>query len=210
MNFNNIISRLFGDNVKIKVYQVLSLHQEGLTGRGLASLIGTSPFKINQVLRQLEAQGVVQSSVVGRAHLYRLNVTHILVTTFIVPLLEQERGFFQRLGEGIISRLDPHPPLSVILYGSVARGEGDPNSDLDLLLLYDDSQDISPKGIIATGDRLSEWTSREYGNPISVRRAYVSDFKRRAQEHDLLIRNIIKEGKRLAGLSLTEVLNYGP
>lgn len=209
MKFTNIISSLLGDIVKINVYKVLSLHQEGLTGRGLAALIGTSPFKINQVLRQLEAQGVVQSSVVGKAHLYRLNISHILVTGFILPLIEQEQEIFRKLGQGIIDRLAPHPPLSVILYGSVARGEEEPDSDLDLLLLYEDSQYISTKDAITANHRVFEWVNREYGNRASIRHDWIADFKRDAAGRDPLVQNIIKEGRSIAGLAMTEVLNYG-
>lgn len=208
MFFSNIIVNLLSDSVKIGVYKTLSRHPEGMTGRGLAALISTSPFKINQVLRELVSQGVIEESVIGRAHQYRLNKQHILIRDLILPLIDFEEKILTNLGAEIMKRLEKNPPLSVILFGSVARGDAEPLSDIDVFLIYTD-KDETPGPISETGDLLSEWITRSYGNHVSLRRAWVSDFQRRARERDPLIRNVIEEGKCLAGLSLTELLDYG-
>lgn len=206
MKFSGILERLLGDPIKIRTYRLLVRHPEGLTGRGIAALIQTSPFKINQVLRQLVEEGVVESSAVGKAHLYRFHRGHVLVDEFIHHVLGFEDRIFADLGKKIMAFLSPKP-LSVILYGSVARGDEDPTSDLDLYLVY-------PNEIKAAGNMaemfhaLSEKIGRTYGNPVSLRRAYVSEFQHRSRERDPLTRNIVKEGKVLFGLPITELLDY--
>lgn len=204
MVFNNIISWLLTDMIHIKVFKLLRLHREGLTGRALGTLAQTSVFKINSVLRFLVSQGVITQTVVGRAHLYRLNEHHILVHDVINYLINYENNFLTRLGEMIIEKLSLSP-LSVILYGSVARGDEGPMSDIDLLLIYQDEEKPGP--ISETGS-IIEWINRNYGNMAGIRRIRISEFQNPMEEHKALIRNIIKEGKSIAGLSMTEVLSY--
>ena len=207
MKFISFIEHLLGDVIKIRVYRLLVHHPEGMTGRGLGALARTSPFKINQVLRSLVAEGIIQTIVVGRSHLYRLDRRHVFVQDVILKLIDYEKNFLKNLGEGIVKRLD-HQPISVILYGSVARGEEDTESDIDLFLIYSD-ETLSVGPFTETRNLLSEWLTRAYGKPVSLRHCSVSDFQRLAREKDPLIRNLIKEGCAIAGSAITEVLDYG-
>ena len=207
MKFSHFIENLFGDRAKIRVYRVLTRHSEGMTGRAIACLIDVSPFKINQVLRELVEEGIVEAASVGKANLYRLNRRHVLTRDLVGFLVAYEDGFLKKFGEEIMQRLDPKP-LSVILYGSIARGEEGPKSDLDLCLVYADDDPL-PGPLTEAGSPLSEWVGRTYGNPVSVIRSLLSDFKQRAQTRDPLMRNVIKEGRVIAGLSITEILDYG-
>ena len=207
MNFTNILKQILSDKVRIAIYQHLSVHPEGITGRALGTLVGTSPFKINRELRHLVAQGIITETVVGRAHLYRLQREHILVQQLILPMLDFERTCIEKLGSTLSQRLTP-PPLSIIVYGSVARGEEGPQSDLDLLLVYAGAV-TDPGRIAIVGDAVNEWLQRTYGNPVSFQRISITAFQHRAVQRDPLIRSIIKEGRAIAGLTLTEVLDYG-
>lgn len=203
MIFHNIISELLGGRVQITVLKLLFFHEEGLTGRGLANLVGCSTFKMQKVLEILVSQGLVTKSVVGRAHTYRTNGEHILMQKVIRPLIDFEKSLFSDLGKLIMKFLDIKP-LSIILYGSVARGDELPNSDLDLFLIY--GNEVTQHSIRHIGDTLMEVIPRKYGNPVSIRRSCVSDFQNRANKKDPLIRNIIREGRVIAGLSLSELL----
>lgn len=207
MKFSNILERILADPVKIRTYRILARHPGGLTGRGVGAMIQTSPFKINQVLRELVEEEILEMSVVGRAHLYRFHRGHILVDDLIQYVLNFEDRLFMDLGKKIASLLKPKP-LSVILYGSVARGDEKAASDLDLYLIYPDEIENAGSGS-ETVRLLSEKVAGTYGNNISLRRARVSDFQRLSRERDPLTRKIVKEGKILAGLSMTELLDYG-
>ena len=207
MIFNNIIIELLADPVHIRVFKTLRQHPEGLTGRALGTLAETSAFKINGVLRALAAQGVITQTIVGRAHLYRLNEHHILVRDVVNYLIDYENNLLTRLGGTIMEKLSP-PPLSVMLYGSVARGDESPSSDLDLLLAYKDEEEPELRGLISEEPSIIEWINRNYGNTAGIRRICISEFQNPDPEYKELVRNIIKEGKSIAGLSMTEVLNY--
>lgn len=206
MIFSSFLENLLGERVKLRVYGVLARHGGGLTGRGIASLVRTSPFKINQVLRQLVAEGIVESSAMGRANAYRLNHRHMVVQNAILPLIRFEDEFWKRLGDKMLKGLRPKP-LSVILYGSVARGEEKYGSDFDIHLVYGGR--TLPQKLEGEKGRLREEFAAAFGSPLTISVSRISDFQMRSREKDPLIRNIIKEGHVLTGLSLTELLAYG-
>lgn len=205
MEFNNIIYKLWKDPISIQVLSVLLKHSEGISGRALSALVGVSTFKMHHTLKFLESQGILKHSVAGRSHLYRVHLDHILVQEVILPILDFQETVFSRLGKEIQASLKPKP-LSIILYGSVARGEEKPDSDLDLFLVYKDAHKAAP---ISESNLFMEKITRKYGNAVSVRRNFVSILKGRYKKRDELIRNILKEGKVIAGLSVVELLDYG-
>lgn len=207
MRFNSIIIDLLADATNFRTFKTLRQHPEGLTGRALGTLTGVSVFKINGVLRFLAAQGVITQTVVGNAHLYRLNEHHILVRDVINNLINYENNLLNNLGQAIWDRLTNHP-LSIILYGSVARGDEKPTSDVDLLLIYRDGEVLETTRSITEDPAIIEWINRNYGNMASIRRMSISEFQHPTLKQKTLIRNIIKEGKNIAGLSLTNVINY--
>jgi len=177
-----------------------------MTGRGIASLIRTSPFKINQVLRQLVAEGVVLSSSMGRSNAYRLNGRHVFVQGVVLPLVRFKEEFWKQLVEKINKQLQPKP-ISIILYGSVARGDETCESDFDVHLIYDDRS--FPKKFEGELGRLREDFAASYGSILAISLSRITDFQKRSKEKDPLIRNIVREGRVLTGLPLTELLAYG-
>jgi len=206
MEFSEIIAKILGDPVRIRVYKILILRPQGASGRELGRLAGTSPFKIHQILKALVAQSVLRETITGRVHLYRLNEEHRLVHDVIRPLIRYEGDLLNRLGNEIRNRFRPKP-ISVILYGSVARGEERPDSDLDVLLIDDDRR-RGKRGRLEAGEAL-EAVERSFGNPLRLIRMTASEFKMKSRGKDPLIRNILKEGKAISGLTMTEILNYG-
>lgn len=80
-------------------------------------------------------------------------------------------------------------PVRVILFGSAARGESDPESDHDLLVLLDDE---------TPSDRLS-WRAcyearRNYHRPVDIIPCRESVFRRRAQVSGSFAQRIATEG----------------
>lgn len=205
MEFTTIIPKLLGNPVPIKAVFVLLKNREGITGRSLASLLGVSTFKMHYVLKFLVAQGVLTETVVGRSHLYRIHRDHILVQEVFLPLFRFQEDLFTNLGKDLMRSLKPKP-ITIILYGSVARGEEKPNSDLDLFLIY---KEPTGSGPVSENNLMMEKITRKYGNVVTLRRGVLSEVKERHLARDELIRNIFKEGIVLAGLSLVEVLEYG-
>lgn len=206
MNFTNILNKVIGDPVYLQMYRHLFSQPEGVTGRTLATLVGVSPFKINQSLRRLESQGVITVTSVGRANVYRLQRDHLLTKEVILPLLKFEETLLSTLGEAIMQRLTPRP-LSILVFGSVARGEESAQSDIDLLLVYDKNQ--QPTKSRETFEHIVGYVTSVYSTPVTLQRCSVDELQQRVRDKDPYVRKIIKEGRSIAGLSITEILDYG-
>lgn len=76
----------------------------------------------------------------------------------------------------------------VYLFGSYARGDQDPESDLDILIILDDIDQLSTE-IKRTGDLIST-LSLEYG--VSVSRKFITEAQW-VQRDSALLRNIRAE-----------------
>src|SRR5207302_363476 len=74
----------------------------------------------------------------GRAYLYSLKRSHRAVTDLLDPLFAAERAAPERFATELGQSLAGHC-LCAVLYGSVARGDGDLGSDADLLVVVKDS-----------------------------------------------------------------------
>jgi len=201
MRFKNFIQDTLGDPVHLAVLLRLAHHQH-LTGRELARVVGVSQFKMRTTLAQLVEMGLLRRSQAGRSYLFSLNEEHFLIP-HLKPLFQLETNLFEYLGSWILSRV-PVKPVSLILYGSVARGDERADSDIDLLFVY--SKLKSPdKMLVELHEALADGP-QVFGNrfaPLVVSRA---DFKTALKKRDSFYRQIMKEGKVIAGLPLTELL----
>jgi len=134
---------------------------------------------------------------------YRLNEDHWLVRTGIRPLFEAEAGFFAAVGDAV-RKAAGVPVRSVILFGSVARGEADADSDIDLLCLT-----VSPAAAAEAERNLAEGVTglrREFGRRFSFLVLPAAEFARRYRRRDRLAREIVETGWVIAGEALMEVL----
>lgn len=104
-----------------------------LTGREVARLMGRNSHSgVLDVLNRLSEHGLVDRQEAGRALLYTLNRDHLAAPA--VSILAGIRGELldrvrERIGGWELQ------PLHVSLFGSVARRDGDVDSDIDLFVV---------------------------------------------------------------------------
>ncbi|MBI2081081.1 MAG: nucleotidyltransferase domain-containing protein [candidate division NC10 bacterium] len=139
----------------------------------------------------------------GPAITYRLNEDHWLVRRGLRPLFDAEAGFFAEVGEAVQKAAGARV-RSVVLFGSMARGEAGPESDIDLLCL------TASAAASAEAERnLAEATAglrRQFGRRFSLMVLPAVEFARRYRRRDGLAREIVEAGWVIAGESLSEVL----
>jgi len=115
------------------VLSVLAGAEAEMTGRELQRVIGHGSHQgIRNAADRLAEQGVVSRRSAGNANLYQLNRDHV-AASWIEGLASLPAQVLDRLRDAI-SRWELLPTL-VVLFGSVARGEATPESDLDLLVV---------------------------------------------------------------------------
>src|SRR5665811_739495 len=116
------------------VLAVLAGTTTPLTGRRVAELAQprVSQPRVARILRELTAAGLVERTPAGSSSLFVLNREHLAAGAVeILATLRQQ--LWARIAEH--ARTWSHRPLAVVVYGSAARGDGNIDSDIDLLVV---------------------------------------------------------------------------
>ncbi len=146
------------------VLSVLTGSTKPRTGREVARLAQRSATATRLVLERLVQHGLVLRTEAGRSHVYTLNWDHLAAEP-VAELANLRLGLFQRLRETIELW---HPrPLHVSVFGSAARGDGGPDSDIDLFLVRPadvEEDDGEWRGQLeALADQVFHWTGNHAG-----------------------------------------------
>ncbi len=140
------LTRLLGSPGNVRVLRVLA---DGLLSSAtqIASAAGLTPQGTRLVLDVLTAQSVVTIKGSARTQLFELAAAHPYRPA-ILELFKAESAGWENVVLRLRDQLNQQPGVKAAwLYGSVARGEDTPASDIDLALLV-----TSPK----VGDKARE------------------------------------------------------
>ena len=174
---------------------VLAGADAAFTGRQAARLLPDHSQKgVHNVLRRLVDQGIVTRVVAGPAHLYSLNREH-LAAPAIVGLCQLKDRFRHRLAELVQGWATPADV--VILFGSAARGEMRPTSDIDLFVVRPTAvdEDVWLAQIGELAERVTAWT----GNDTRTVEMTPGEVRDGLAEGDGLLRSIREDGQVLFG-----------
>jgi Nucleotidyltransferase domain len=145
------------------VLSVLAGAEAEMTGRELQRVIGHGSHQgVRNAADRLAEQGVVSRRSAGNANLYQLNRDHV-AAAWIEGLASLPAQVLDRL-RAAINGWEQRPVL-VVLFGSVARGEATPESDLDLLVVRpadcDADEPAWQEQISALQAHASAWTGND-------------------------------------------------
>jgi predicted nucleotidyltransferase len=129
------LTALLGSAGHVRVLRDLATSRVPQSAPQLASLAGLTPQGTRGVLDVLVRQRLVKVHGSGRTRLYELDADHPLASS-LAALFEAEQGRWDALTRSIRAVLDRHGAVSAAwLYGSVARGDDAPDSDVDIALV---------------------------------------------------------------------------
>src|SRR5579862_8128660 len=197
------LNTVFGAPSHIAILRSLHTTGVGLTGREIARSAGVAVQSTHDALARLAAANLVRWTQAGRAHVYHLNRDHVLFKDGIRPLLEAESAFRSQIRAVLKRALSGHV-LSAALFGSVARGEDRPESDLDLLMIVERGKDREKahERTIAVSERLRN----EFGVRLSSMAYGRSEFRQQYRKGKAFFHAVVREGETLAGMDLAEVV----
>jgi len=155
------------------------------------------------VLNRLVRHGLVTAEPSNSGSLYLLNREHVLVPS-ILSAVAARQEILRRLVEGLVL-IRPQVIVSAALYGSFARGEAGPDSDVDLLLIV--APDVSDQeSWIGQLNRLEDQFLGWTGNQLEVLTMRQSDLPRLAETGEPLLESLRNEAIAVFGRTLTELL----
>ena len=165
MRLDKGLSDLLAGRQHLAMLRTLAQLPMGLerSGRDLARRAGMDNSTADRVLGDLAAHGAVNIHRVPPANHYSLNREQVQVGA-ILKALEVEQGLQDELLKFVVAALEPVGVMEVRLFGSAARGEMRPDSDVDLAL-------IAPKGqqeqALEAASGLYEQIWRRFGVRVS-------------------------------------------
>ena len=123
------------------VLGVLAHADVPLSGRQIAKLTHgrVQQPRANDVLRELTEAGIASCERHASVHLYRLNHDHVAAEAIMMLAGLRER-LIQRMREAVLGWIIA--PVAVWMFGSAARGDAGPHSDIDVLVVRPDAVDI--------------------------------------------------------------------
>lgn len=182
---------------------VLARAGRPLTGRDVARLLAGegSQRGVLNALNHLVEHGIVLREDHPPAALFSLNSEH-LAADAIVDLATMRERLIERLRE-VIERWQ-EPAEAAALFGSAARAEGGPHSDVDLLVIR--SEGVEParwlEQVLALQRLMTRWT----GNPLHVLDYTVDELEAAVIDDMTLADNLLRDARRVVGPSITLLL----
>jgi len=198
MDYLSPIEAMF-PGVGSAVLRVLAQTSESLTVRQVAERAGATHPQVGRHARRLEALGVVDRRIVGRSHLLTLSDS---AAAQAVRRLAHLRDAVTEELRSSAAEIVP-PPVSLILFGSFARGEAQVGSDVDVLVVCPPGDADDPGWNTSLG-RWVDHAAVTAGNPVTEIVVEQGELQQRLSA--ALLDNIVRDGVVLVGRPLDEIL----
>lgn len=187
--------RVVAPTVDTDVLAVLARSEQEYTTSTLARMIdGRSLDGIRRALARLVEQGIVTQQIIGRTHVFTLNREH-LATAAIIELALLRQTLIERIRASIAGWVEP--PRYAALFGSAARGNMRPDSDIDIALVRAGHASAQWDGQVdALLAAVTSWTGND-----ARQVEFDAEAIRGARERDAVLDDIAREGVPLFGES---------
>lgn len=171
--------------------------------RTLARLADVSLAQASRVMTELVALGMVERRDVPPSALFTLVREHIAVEAIEI-LADGRRRLLGRIADVVGAAIDVQP-ISVVVFGSLARGDAGDDSDIDLLIVRPDERSDDDQ---TWGSAVEAWRAairRASGNPVEVLEVSAAELSERLAAPSELWRRIVDDGVLVFGEPLAEI-----
>jgi len=182
-----------------RILGVLAETTAELNVRTIARLSGVSLAQASRVLPSLVELGLVERREAPPSALFRL-VTENVAARFVCDLARVRQTVLEELGRKA-AELSPSP-VSVIVFGSLARGEADSKSDLDVVVVRRANIPEDQEEWTAAVERWRTDARRLAGNPVEVIEVSESEIARLLRGKKALWQDVARDGTVVFGREL--------
>ena len=174
-----MLERLFSSRVRVKVLTIFLTNPEShFYTRELERVLGESPYALQRELRRLEGIGLLEAERQGNIRYYWVNQDF--------PIYHELRGIILKtsgLGGTLREALTDLGAIEeAFIYGSVAAGDEDGSSDVDMMIVGE----VDLLRLSEVVSRLEDSTGREINYAV-----YSSDeFENKLREGDPFLENV--------------------
>ena len=184
-----------------KLLAVFAETTAGLSVRTAARLSGVSLAQTSRILPELATLGILDRTEIPPSTVYQL-VEENAASRAIRSLARSRDRVLSELGE--LAKSMVIPPVSIIVFGSFARGEAGRESDVDIVMVRGSCVDASSEW----SEGLDEWrrsARRLTGNEVEVMEVDEFDVSLRLRSRRPVWQDIRREGIVVFGKTLQEL-----
>ena len=184
-----------------KLLAVFAETTAGLSVRTAARLSGVSLAQTSRILPELATLGILDRTEIPPSTVYQL-VEENAASRAIRSLARSRDRVLSELGE--LAKLMVIPPVSIIVFGSFARGEAGRESDVDIVMVRGSCVEASSEW----SEGLDEWrrsARRLTGNEVEVMEVDEFDVSLRLRSRRPVWQDIRREGIVVFGKTLQEL-----
>lgn len=198
----DILDEIFGRRSKVRLLRALSALDRPVSGREAARLAGLS-HRAMISLDDLVALGIVNRGETAGQHLYTFDREHILAAA-VLQVFEAERDRM----DSVFARLSSIAGSAEVeyagIFGSSARKEAEPGSDLDLLVLVrtPEAGERAHDAFVGAAADLKD----RLGLRLSPVVLTVDQARKQAADSDAFLSTIQRDLRRVYGPSLEDLL----
>jgi predicted nucleotidyltransferase len=167
MLFHKPILDALNSKTKQKIILFLLRHEALMSEREIAAVSGVSHMSINRIMNELAQMNVAHILRTGRSHLWRINRESYAYQALsrIFQLPAGRLAPFEDLKKTILSHLPLSSIEKVMLFGSIAQGTEQFNSDIDLFIQTKNKND--KRQVEPATENLAALCLERYGNVLA-------------------------------------------
>ena len=167
MVFHNPILDILNSRTKQKIVLFLLKHEALMSEREIAAVSGVSHMSVNRIMRELTQMNFVHVLRTGRSHLWRINQESYAYQALsdIFQLPAGRLAPFEDLKKTILSNLPLSSIEEIMLFGSIAQGTEQFNSDIDLFIQIKNKND--KRQVEPATEKLAALCLERYGNVLA-------------------------------------------
>ena len=130
---------------KVKIIRLFVSRREDYmaSGRAIAKLIDVTPPAVHTALKDLLNHDILKRDIIGGQHIYRINSSSRIVKEILRPAFQKEVSVKDDMGKFLLGKIREHnitrSIISLLIYGSMAKGEAHRYSDCDIAIVVKDA-----------------------------------------------------------------------
>jgi predicted nucleotidyltransferase len=198
------LDMILGTRTKVRLLRRLIFLDRPVSGREAARLAGVSPIAL-QALEDLQLIGVLNRTTTSNEYLYSVNESNVMAQS-LMDLFTAERARYSDIITHIRAVLGSiGDVLSASFFGSAARGEESPGSDLDLLIVL--KRNVSKEEIQDSLAELESDLAAKYGIILSTVILTLGEVTEQAADRTSFLAGILEDTNTIYGAILGELID---
>jgi predicted nucleotidyltransferase len=197
------LDMILGTRTKVRLLRSLIFLDRPVSGREAARLAGVSPIA-QQAMEELRLTGVLNRTTTSNGYLYSMNTSNVLAQS-LLDLFTAERTRYSDIItciRKVLGSIDT--VLSASFFGSAARGEESPGSDLDVLIVV--KRSASKEEIQESLAALESDLATNYGITLSTVILTLGEISEQAVDRTSFIAGILEDTNTIYGEILGELI----